>query len=75
VVVKYNPGIMGKNWLHVQDGTGDAALGTNDITVTTLHAAALGDTLTITGTLRRNLELGSGYSFPLIVEDATVEKR
>lgn len=75
VVVKYNPGVMGKNWLHLQDGTGDPASGTNDITVTTQHAAALGDTLTVTGTLRRNLELGSGYSFPLIVEDAAVAKR
>ena len=75
VVVKYNPGVMGKNWIHLQDGSGDSALGTNDITVTTLHAAALGDTLTITGTVRRNLELGSGYSFPLIVEDASVVKQ
>ena len=31
-VVKFNPEIMGKNWLHVQDGSGEA--GSNDITVT-----------------------------------------
>ena len=29
-VVKYNAGIMGKNWLHLQDGSGDAKAGTND---------------------------------------------
>ncbi len=32
-VVKYNPQIMGKNWLHMEDGTGKA--GSNDLTVTT----------------------------------------
>ncbi|MDQ8154553.1 MAG: nucleotide-binding protein, partial [Gemmatimonadota bacterium] len=42
VVVKYNPEVMKKNWLHLQDGSGDAAKGTNDITVTTLENTAKG---------------------------------
>ena len=41
-VVKFNRGVMGKNWLHLRDGSGDAAKGTNDITVTTLDEAAVG---------------------------------
>ena len=72
VVVKYNPGVMGKNWIHLQDGSGDAAKGTHDITVTSMDAAALGATVTITGTVRVNRDFGAGYSYPLIVEDAKV---
>jgi hypothetical protein len=44
-VVKYNGGILGANWLHIQDGTG--AEGTNDLTVTTAATAAVGDTVTV----------------------------
>ena len=36
-VVKYNGGIMGKNWLHLQDGTG--AAGANDMLVTSAATA------------------------------------
>lgn len=73
-IVKYNPGIMGKNWLHLQDGSGDASKGTNDLTVTTLDEAALGDVVTITGTVQTNRDFGAGYSYALIVEDAKLSK-
>jgi hypothetical protein len=72
VVVKYNPGVMGKNWIHLQDGSGDAVKGTHDITVTTMDAAAMGATITITGAVRTNKDFGAGYSYALIVEDAKV---
>lgn len=72
VVVKYNPGVMGKNWIHLQDGSGNAMQRTHDITVTTLEAAALDATITITGTVRLNRDFGAGYVYPLIVEDAKV---
>ncbi len=75
VVVKYNAGVMGKNWIHLQDGSGDAARGTHDIAVTTLDDAALGDTVTITGTVRTNRDVGAGYTFVVIVEEAKVTKR
>jgi len=71
-VVKYNAAVMGKNWIHLQDGSGDAATGTHDITVTTLNAVAVGATVTITGTLRLNREVGAGYTYAVLVEDATV---
>jgi hypothetical protein len=74
-VVKYNEGVMGKNWIHLQDGSGDAKLGTNDITVTSLDGAAVGGTITITGTVRTNKDFGAGYSYAVIVEDAKVVKR
>ncbi len=74
-VVKYNPGVMGKNWLHLQDGSGDPVKGTNDLTVTTLDDAAVGDVITITGTVFIDKDFGAGYRYPIIVEEAKVEGR
>lgn len=75
VVVKYHPGVMGRNWVHLQDGSGDAARGTHDLALTTLDAAAVGDTITITGTVRINRDLGAGYTYALLVEEAKVVVR
>ena len=70
-VVKSNPGIMGKNWLHVRDGSG--AEGTNDLTVTTAGAApAVGDLVLVKGPVSLNRDLGMGYVYDVIVEDAEV---
>jgi len=74
-VVKYNEGVMGKNWIHLQDGSGVATKGTNDLTVTSLDAASVGETVTITGTVRTNKDFGSGYVYRVIVEDAKVAKK
>ncbi|MDQ8169078.1 MAG: nucleotide-binding protein [Gemmatimonadota bacterium] len=71
-VVKYNAAVMGKNWLHLQDGSGDATKGTHDLTVTTLDAASVGATVTITGTVHLNRDVGAGYTFPMLIEDAKV---
>lgn len=70
-VVKSNPGIMGKNWLHVRDGSG--AEGTNDLTVTTSGAVPeVGDTVLVKGPLALNKDFGMGYVYDVIVEDAEV---
>lgn len=69
-VVKYNGGIMGSNWLHIQDGSG--AEGTNDLTITTQETAKVGDTVLIKGTVGLDKNFGGGYKYGLIVEDATV---
>jgi hypothetical protein len=69
-VVKYNGGIMGKNWLHVRDGTG--AAGTNDLTVTTMDQARVGDTVLVTGKLSADRDFGYGYKYDLLIEDAKV---
>lgn len=71
-VVKYNGGILGRNWLHVQDGSGDAASGTHDITVTTRSVAKVGDLVTVRGVLHANKDFGGGYAYELIVEEADV---
>ena len=69
-VVKFNANILGKNWLHVRDGTG--AEGANDLTVTTGASAKVGDLVLVTGKLATDRDFGSGYKYGLIVEDATV---
>ena len=69
-VVKYNAQILGKNWLHIRDGSG--APGTNDLTVTTTATAKVGDLVLVTGKLGNDRDFGSGYKYPLIIEDATV---
>jgi hypothetical protein len=74
-VVKYNAGVMGKNWLHIQDGTGEASKGTHDITVTTQDPAAKGDVVTIKGTLHLDKDFGSGYTYAVIIEEAKVVKK
>ncbi len=71
-VVKSNVGIMGKNWIHVRDGSG--AEGSNDLTVTTLTAQPnVGDTVLITGPVSLNKDFGMGYQYDVIVEDAEVK--
>jgi hypothetical protein len=73
-VVKYNPAVMGKNWLHLQDGSGDAAKGTNDITVTSMDQVTKGQTVTIKGTVKTMQDFGAGYRYAIIVENAKVVK-
>ncbi len=70
-VVKVSRGILGSNWLHIQDGTGGA--GTNDITVTSkMDVADVGSVVVIEGTLGIDRDFGSGYKYGVIVEDATI---
>jgi hypothetical protein len=73
-VVKVNLGIMGKNWLHLQDGSGSAAAGTNDILVTSHDKAAVGDVVSVRGTVRTDVDLGSGYTYAVLIEDAKLGK-
>jgi hypothetical protein len=71
-VVKVSIAIMGKNWLHIQDGTGDAK--TNDLTVTTDAKAEVGDTVVIKGTVATDKDFGAGYKYDVIIEDAAITK-
>jgi hypothetical protein len=73
-VVKFLPEIMGKNWIHIQDGTGSADNNNYDITVSTLETAAVGDEVIVNGTLGVDKDFGFGCAFALIIEDATIKK-
>jgi hypothetical protein len=73
-VVKVNNNIMNRNFLHLQDGSGDPALGTNDLTITSEETAGMGDTVSVTGTLAVDMDFGSGYKYPLLLEKASITK-
>ncbi len=71
-VVKYNAQIMGKNWLHIQDGTNSN--GSFDLTITTNEEVKVGDVVTFEGVVALNKDFGAGYSYDVIVEEAKTIK-
>jgi hypothetical protein len=73
-VMKFLPEILKKNWVHLQDGTGDEKAHTHDLTVTLADTVKAGDTITVRGVLRLNKDFGSGYTYEVILEDAKVQK-
>ena len=73
-VVKFSPQIMGKNWLHLQDGTGDPLKNTHDLVVTTTGKAEKGDIVTVEGVLAANKDFGAGYKYAVIVEDVSITR-
>lgn len=70
VVVKFTPAIMGKNWLHLQDGSGSEK--SYDLTVTTNATASFGDLVMIQGVLAVDKDFGAGYRYEVIVEDSEI---
>ncbi len=73
-VVKVSGGIMGKNWIHLQDGTGDAALGTNKLVTTSGDLPAVGDIITMKGTIYQDKDFGAGYKYHVIMEKASIQR-
>ena len=71
-VVKYKDNVLGKNWLHLRDGTGDPVAKDNDLTVTTSATVKVGDLVLVRGKVTVNKDFGAGYKYPVIVEDAAV---
>ena len=69
-VVKFNPEIMGRNWIHLQDGTCVGAAG--DLTVTSTNAAKVGDQVLATGVVATNRNFGFGYAYAVMIENAKV---
>jgi len=73
-VVKMSPNIMGKNWFHIQDGTGDPTKNTHDLVITSSAIAETGDILSFEGVVAANKDFGAGYKYDVIVEDAVIVK-
>ncbi len=67
-IVKYNPEIMGKTWIHLRDGSGAAADNSNDVLVTSTGTAKLGDVVTVSGVVRTDQDFGSGYVYKVLIE-------
>ncbi len=71
-VVKFTPNIMGRNWLHIKDGS--AADGGDDLTITTNDTVAVGDVVLATGgALAVDKDFGAGYKYTAILENAAVK--
>lgn len=70
-VVKVNLNIMGKNWVHIQDGTGDNK--TSDLSITTSQKVDIGSVVLVTGKVIKDKNFGSGYLFAVIVEGAKIK--
>ena len=71
-VVKYNSEIMGKNWLHIQDGTKNN--NDFDLTITTKDEVKVGDVVTFEGVVALKKDFGAGYSYEVIVEEGKLLK-
>ncbi len=75
-VVKFNGGIMDLNWLHIQDGSGDAKDGSNDLTITSKTGTAnVGDVVTVTGTVVVDKDFGYGYNYAVLLQDAKISPK
>ena len=73
-VVKYNGGIMGKNWIHLRDGSGAAGDGSNDLLITTTEQAKVGDIVNAEGFVRIDKNFGSGYAYKVLIDDAKLKQ-
>jgi len=67
-VVKYSPNIMGKNWITLADGTGEPP--DNKLVVTSKWTVSVGDEAIATGKVRNNVDIGAGYKYKVLLEEA-----
>ena len=67
-VMKVNQMIMGRNWIHLQDGSGENL----DLTVTTQENIPPGHVVTMEGTISLDMDFGAGYRYDIIMENATI---
>ena len=63
--------IMGKNWVHLRDGTGTPAEGNYDVVATSKEAPEIGKVVIARGVVRTDVDVGAGHAFRVLVEDAS----
>jgi uncharacterized protein YdeI (BOF family) len=73
-VVKVTMAVMGKNWVHLRDGTGSGKDNTDDIIATTTEKAEPGSVVVVKGVVHTDVDLGSGYAYKVLIENATLQK-
>lgn len=71
-VTKFNASIMGRNWVHIQDGTGNDEF--FDLTITTQDEVKVDDVVIFEGVITLKKDLGSGYFFQILMEEAKASK-
>lgn len=73
-VVKGMSGIIGKNWIHLRDGSGDVKAGDHELIITTTQDFAPGTVIIATGTLSVDEEIGGGLEYPALIKDPKITK-
>ncbi len=73
-VMKVSTNILGRNWIHLQDGTGDPMKNTHDLVVTSTDLSQKGAVVTVEGVVATNKDFGAGYVYAVIVEEAKLQK-
>ena len=68
-VVKVSANIMGKNWIHMQDGSGKPEAGTHDLVLTSQQKPTVGEVLIGEGVMAADKDFGAGYRYKVIVEE------
>jgi len=71
-VMKVSANIMGRNWIHIQDGSGDPLKNTHDLVATSSEIPSAGEVVTLEGVLRADKDFGAGYVYAVILEDAKI---
>ena len=71
-VIKVSKNIVGKNWITLQDGTGTES--DNKLLATSQELVEPGDTVTATGIVRTDIDIGSGYKYKVLMEEVTFSK-
>lgn len=70
-VVKFNSQIMGRNWVHIQDGSrNDGEM--NDLTITTMEQVLMGAKVIFEGKIALNQDFGAGYRYDILMEGAVL---
>ena len=67
---KVNPNIMGRNWIHVKDGSRKDA----ELVITTDVPIAEGQEVTMIGTVALDKDFGSGYRYGILLEGGLLVK-
>jgi len=72
-VDEFSANILARNWIHLRDGSGAAANGSNDLLVTTKQKVKVGDVVVARGPVTTDVNYGSGYAYPVVIENATLQ--
>lgn len=70
-VTKFNPEIMERNWIHIQDGTGSKD--GYDLMITSSDVVMVGQVIIAEGKVAVNKDFGAGYSYKVMIEDARIK--
>lgn len=72
-VVKVTLGVMKRNWIHLQDGTGTDKF--YDLVVTSNEAVKVGEIILLRGIVTTNKDFGYGYFYKVLIENAKIIKK